>query len=138
MKIYYKKNWVEGIVLCVLALALLICCCMKGFRFKSVILMILCLCFGISAIARSLSKQCAKEDRLEEQDERNQLIALKSKEKAFNFMQNMILFLDIVSISYGAYREKMVLIGFGVMLSFLWTISIILESLFSWYYEKHM
>lgn len=42
---------------------------------------------GIGAIIQSSSKKFAKQERLEALDERNQLIALKSKSKAFRVTQ---------------------------------------------------
>lgn len=77
MKIYHKKNFSEDILLTGLGLLLLVTMLLRQcFRPKSVLICTAALLLGLGLLFRSLSRQCARADRLEELDERNLLIQL--------------------------------------------------------------
>ena len=92
MKIYHKKNFSEDILLTGLGLLLLVTMLLRQcFRPKSVLICTAALLLGLGLLFRSLSRQCARADRLEELDERNLLIQLRSKGLAFSIVQNLSL-----------------------------------------------
>ena len=94
MKIYHKKNISEGTLLTGLGLLLLVTMLLRqSFRPKSVLICTAALLLGLGLLFRSLSRQCARADRLEELDERNLLIQLRSKGLAFTIVQNALLVL---------------------------------------------
>lgn len=137
MKIYHRKNFINGVCFCILGIGLLITSFINEFSTKDIILVITMFLFGISAIVRSLSKQYTKEDIIEEKDERNQFVNLKSKAKAFKLTQNFAIIIGFVLTIYGAIFKENIILGVGVTLSFLWSISMIFEICTYFYYEKH-
>lgn len=103
MKIYHKKNFSEGTLLTGLGLLLLVTMLLRqSFRPKSVLICTAALLLGLGLLFRSLSRQCARADRLEELDERNLLIQLRSKGLAFTIVQNALLVLCLLSARRGA------------------------------------
>ncbi|WP_298021755.1 hypothetical protein [uncultured Dysosmobacter sp.] len=86
MKIYHKRNFALGLFFAAMGILLLavslpeIMLLQKG---KTMILIGLCLLLGIGLIARSLSPKLSREDKVEELDERNQLVQLKTGNRAF-------------------------------------------------------
>lgn len=102
MKIYHKKNFSEDILLTGLGLLLLVTMLLRQcFRPKSVLICTAALLLGLGLLFRSLSRQCARADRLEELDERNLLIQLRSKGLAFSIVQNALLVLCLLSAAAG-------------------------------------
>ncbi len=87
MKIYNKKTFAFGIFAVVLALLNLIASIWTGFDVKSIILILLLLFFGLQSMLRGVSRKLTREDKMDELDERNQLIELKSRSKAFQLTQ---------------------------------------------------
>ena len=68
MKIYHKKNFSEDILLTGLGLLLLVTMLLRQcFRPKSVLICTAALLLGLGLLFRSLSRQCARADRLEQQ-----------------------------------------------------------------------
>lgn len=137
MKIYHKKNFIDGVCFCLLGTALMITWFIKEFSTKNMVLAIIAFFLGISGVVRSLSKQYAKEDILKEKDERNQFVNLKSKAKALQLIQNFAIILGTFLIIYGAIIKENIVLGVGVTFSFLWIISLICEICTYFYYEKH-
>ena len=88
MKIYNKKAFASGVFMVALGLLNLITSMMRqDFDMNSIILIAALFVLGFGSIMRSISQRMAKEDKLEELDERNRLIALKSKSKSFRLTQ---------------------------------------------------
>lgn len=137
MKIYNKKSFIAGVVSFLLGVALLLCCIFKTFDFKSVLLMISMYLIGMVEIRRSMSYQMSKQDKIDDLDERNRLIRLKSKSKAFNVTQAICFILMIAFMFLGTTAKEMLLIYTGVGLAFGFNISMIAEIISSIYYEKH-
>ena len=80
MKIYNKKVFASGIFMAALGLLNLITSIMrKDLDINSIILIAALFVLGFGSIMRSMSQRMTKEDKLEEMDERNRLITLKSK-----------------------------------------------------------
>lgn len=80
MKIYNKKAFASGVFSLVLGLALLAAMAATGnWRPKSVVLCVLCLLFGVGSVTRALSRDKAVRDLIDARDERNILVALRTK-----------------------------------------------------------
>lgn len=137
MKIYNKKSFISGITSFLLSLALLLCCIFKTFDIKSVLLMIALFLFGMNEIRRSTSYQMSKQEKVDDLDERNHLIRLKSKSNAFNVTQIVCFILMIAFMFLGTIAKKTFLTYAGVGLNFGFNISMIAEIISSIYYEKH-
>ncbi len=135
MKIYSKKNFLSGLSLILLGIVLTILNILKGFRVKSVILSVLCLYFGIGSIIRSMSNKMSKEDMINEQDERNRLIDLKSRSKSFALTQSISFVLMLLFFITGKVWDNEMFTYVGIGLSFSFTISIITEFCTLIYYD---
>lgn len=135
MKIYSKRNFISGILLTSLGILLLILNIIIEFRVKSCIISALCLYFGIGSIIRSMSRELTKEDMLNELDERNQLINLKSRSKSFGLTQTINFVLMLLFFIAAKVIDDEMLVYVGVGLSFSFTISIIVEFCTTIYYE---
>ena len=143
MKIYHKKNFSEGILLTGLGLLLLVTMLLRQcFRPKSVLICTAALLLGLGLLFRSLSRQCARADRLEELDERNLLIQLRSKGLAFSIVQNALLVLCLLSaagVLRSSDREAQLVFGGMLVLSgLLWFLSFLVELLCVIYYERRL
>ena len=64
-----------------------IACINAGFDISGMILILAIMFIGGGLIIRSISCNLSKEDKLEEMDERNQLIELKTKSQSFRLTQ---------------------------------------------------
>lgn len=92
--------------------------------------------FGFGAVLRSLSKKLTREDKLEELDERNQLIDLKSKSKAFVLAEVISFVLMLGLMVMGKVSGNTELIAMGVGLAFAVAILMLTELFTSMYYEE--
>ena len=133
MKIYSKKRLWSGVGLLVLAALLLVTMCIKGFRAKSVALVVVLVAIGLGELGSAMSRQQAIEDR----EERNVFIELKAKSRGFSLTQNICLALTIVLIVGGAVKGQMVLLAMGVATGLVITVSTICELCTTLYYENH-
>ncbi len=86
MKIYSRKYFLYGLASLALGIAVFITA-ERPVEIKSIILAALCVIIGLSFIFRSFSRELTKADQLDELDERNQLIALKSNSKTSQITQ---------------------------------------------------
>ena len=86
MKIYSRKYFLYGLASLALGIAVFITA-ERPVEIKSIILAALCVIIGLSFIFRSFSRELTKADKLDELDERNQLIALKSNSKTSQITQ---------------------------------------------------
>lgn len=137
MKIWYKKTFAIGAVFLILGIALLAISFLSGFSLKNTILMVLCVIIGIGFIARSLSYEQSRQDQLDDMDERNRLIALKSKSKSFTLTQTISEVLMILFLAVGAALDNKQILAVGVGLVFCFVISLFTELFTRLYYEKH-
>ena len=64
-----------------------IACSNAGFDISGMILILALMFIGGELTIRSVSRNLSKEDKLEEMDERNQLIELKTKSQSFRLTQ---------------------------------------------------
>lgn len=140
-KIYNKKKFWSGIVFLLLA-AISVPSTIKHLNtsdtlriIKYITIDIFCIIFGVTEIYRSLSSKCTKEDE-QNDDEREMLIALKSKSNAFNISFFICATITILSgIALGVTKNNVwggIFIGIGIVP----TIMIIAEVSSYFYYDK--
>ena len=103
---------------------------------KSIILIVALFTFGFGSIMRSISQRMAKADKLEELDERNRLIALKSKSKSFQLTQIISFMLMLALLVMGKVSGYEGFIAMGVGLAFAFAISMFSELFTYMYYES--
>ncbi len=137
MKIYNKKAFLQGIFILALGTLLLIMDCINHtFEVKGAVLIFALYFFGGGLIVRSLSRKLTKEDRLDQMDERNQLIEWKSKSKAFRLTQGISFVLMLGLLVLGKISEAESLIAIAVGLAFSFVISMFTEIFSFMYYES--
>lgn len=140
-KIYNKKKFWSGIVFLLLA-AISIPGTIIRFNnldvlriIKYVLLDIFCILFGVTEIYRSLSSKCTKEDN-QNDDERQNLIDMKSKSNAFDIIFFICAVITILSaIVLGVTKNNVwggIFIGIGIVP----TIMMIVELSSYFYYDK--
>ncbi len=137
MKIYNKKVFASGVFMVALGLLNLITSMMRqDFDMNSIILIAALFVLGFGSIMRSISQRMAKEDKLEELDERNRLIALKSKSKSFRLTQIISFALMLALLIMGKVSGYEGFIAMGVGLAFAFAISMFTEIFTYMYYES--
>ncbi|WP_417026706.1 hypothetical protein [Candidatus Allofournierella excrementavium] len=137
MKIYNKKVFASGVFMVALGLLNLITSMMRqDFDMNSIILIAALFVLGFGSIMRSISQRMAKEDKLEELDERNRLIALKSKSKSFRLTQIISFTLMLALLVMGKVSGYEGFIAMGVGLAFAFAISMFTEIFTYMYYES--
>lgn len=137
MKIYNKKVFASGVFMVALGLLNLITSMMRqDFDINSIILIAALFVLGFGSIMRSISQRMAKEDKLEELDERNRLIALKSKSKSFRLTQIISFALMLALLVMWKVSGYEGFIAMGVGLAFAFAISMFTEIITYMYYES--
>ncbi|MEY8386427.1 hypothetical protein AALC17_03895 [Oscillospiraceae bacterium 38-13] len=137
MKIYHKKNFASGVFALSLGVLNLVRSAWQGFEWNDGALVALLLFLGGACVIRSLSPRWSQEDKVEERDERNQLVKLKSKSRAYSISQIAFLAAELVLIALGKIRGQEILIYMGLGLMAAFFISL-LTDFFTWvYYDEH-
>lgn len=137
MKIYNKKVFASGIFMMALGLLNLITSIVRhDLDINSIILIVALFAMGFGSVMRSMSQRMAKEDKLEELDERNRLIELKSKSKSFRLTQIISFALMLVLLVMGKVSGYEGFITMGVGLAFAFSISMFAEIFTYMYYES--
>ena len=138
MKIYSYKNLRSALLYFVVASAAIIVQLLKGFSFELTGLAVLILYFSYSDFSISVSKEAAKQDLIEERDERTKMVVQRSNAAAFKIVMFFSIGLEILLIIlYGIFKEPLLLPAIltssvVVAISFA---SIIFSSI---YYEKRL
>ena len=138
MRIYNKKKFAYGVFSLTLGLLVLVTGIMKGLHAKGVILSVLLLLTGAGSLARSLSRKMSREDMVEERDERNRLIDMKTKGLAFRLMEGISYVLGLLFLVSGALAkdDSIVALGLGFILTV--TIAMFAEVGAWFHYEKKL
>ena len=136
MKIYDKKAFVYGIGLSLLAAGLVLTA-ERPMGMKPLVLAVVCGVIGCCFLIGSLSRKIAREARLEEQDERNRLIALKAGRRTAQITQlgSALMPVAFLGIGKGSSNREFIAIGLGA--AFCYTLSLFAELFAKLYYEKH-
>lgn len=136
MKIYNKKKFVSGIFIVALGVLNVITSIFrKDFDINSVILIAALFVMGFCAMIRSVSQRMTREDRLEELDERNRLVELKSKKKSFELTQMISFLIMLILMVMGKVSGDERFIAMGVGLAVAFGISMFAEIFTFMYYE---
>lgn len=111
MKIYYKKNFISGVVCLLLGvLNPLTCLFVTGwdrFTWKDGWLSIALVLAGVQMLLRSLDPTAARKDLTEDLDERNRLIELRSQAASYRLLFRLILAgIVICMLGYGVSRQE--------------------------------
>ncbi|EHQ89849.1 hypothetical protein [Desulfosporosinus youngiae] len=138
MEIYNRRKFAFGVVFLFLGLSSLILGFLKGFDVKQVIQTILALLIGASEIYRSVNREAAKHENIEAKDERNHLIKLTSKSRAFDLTQVIIIVLMFLFLIMGKQSGEQVFVAIGVTFAFAYSVSMLSEIFSGIYYERHM
>ncbi|MGI5963865.1 MAG: hypothetical protein ACOX7N_09180 [Lawsonibacter sp.] len=136
MKIYNKKSFAEGAFMLALGtLNLVLPVINHTFEGKDAILTFVLYFLGGGFLFRSVSLKCAREDKLDKMDERNQLIEWKSQSKSFRLTQaaSFLLMLGLFIMGKLSGYDRFITIGIG--LAFAFSISIFAEIGTYMYYE---
>ena len=143
MKIYNKKTFASGVFSLVLGLALLAAMAATGnWRPKSVVLCVLCLLFGVGSVTRALSRDKAVRDLIDARDERNILVALRTKSTCFTVQQTALWVLCVacaLGIAFHPVEEaKLIFAGVLIVCGLLWFFSLVLELVCSIHYDNKL
>ncbi|HIS26088.1 MAG TPA: DUF2178 domain-containing protein [Candidatus Pullilachnospira intestinigallinarum] len=137
MKIYNKKVFASGIFMEALGLLNLITGIMRQeLEINSILLIVALFVLGFGSVMRSISRRMAAEDKVEELDERNRLIALKSKSKSFQVTQILSFILMLALLVMGKVSGYEGFLAMGVGMAFAFTISMFTEVFTYLYYES--
>ena len=144
MKIYHKKNFATGLFFTLLGAAYILLFLVKGnIEPKSVVFCVLSLLLGPGLLLRSLDKRLSFQDKVDELDERNILVKLRTKSTAFSIVQYTLLGVCVLcTIGAVLYEEnpegQLVLGGMLVVSGVVWFISLLAELFCGLHYEKKL
>lgn len=138
MKIYHRKNFISGIGLVLIGLVLLLLQEKAQVGWKDIVLIGACFFMGGGLLLRSTSGKFSKEDRLEEMDERNQLVLLKNRSRAFQIVEYGNLLLAAFFLAAGKIQGDKMLLYVGVGLSFSFSLCLFADLFAFLYYDRKL
>ena len=137
MKIYNKKKFYFSLLWLAMGISVMIFTLVNGdLNFNSVFRAACCYILGINGLGRSISQKKSREDKVEELDERNQLIELKSKREGFQLIQYTLLCVGFVFAILGGIYKDMILGTVGITSTIIWVFSLLIDWLTFVYYES--
>ena len=107
----------------------------RDFTLSTGVLVGALLLLGVSSLLRSLSPQLSQQDKIEEQDERNILVNLKTRTSAFRWTR-LVFFGLMALLVAGAATGEELLLAIAVGLAFSLTISFFAEFFSALYHES--
>ncbi len=143
MKIYNKKGFFSGVLWTAAGAFCLYRDIVDSADFlpqqiKSVVISLLCLAIGLTSLIRAFSKSSTREDRIEEMDERNRLVRLKTNSLTLNILGYLQLAGMIIGILGFAFTESEVY-GFLFLFAGLSiTVTAVISFIATVWYEKHL
>ena len=144
MKIYHKKNFATGLFFTLLGAAFIVLFLVRGnIEPKSVVFCVLSLLLGPGLLLRSFDKRLSFQDRVDELDERNILVKLRTKSTAFSIGQDTLLgvcaLCAVGAIAYQRNPEgQLVLGGMLIVSGVVWFISLLAELFCGLHYEEKL
>lgn len=137
MKICHKKNFWAGVGMLALGILNLATALWRGRVEWSDWVLVLALVFlGGGFLLRGLSPKLAWEDKIEEQDERNVLVQLKTRTSAFRWARLVSFGLTLSLLIAGAVTGERLLLAVAVGLAFALTVSFFAEFFAALYHES--
>lgn len=103
---------------------------------SAVVLVVALVLLGVSSLLRGLSPKLAREDKIEERDERNVLIRFKTSASAFRWTRLVSFGLLLALLLAGAVTGERLLLAVAVGLAFALTISFFAEFFAALYHES--
>ena len=143
MKIYNKKGFFSGVLWTAAGAFCLYRDIVDSADFlpqqiKSVVISLLCLAIGLTSLIRAFSKSSTREDRIEEMDERNRLVRLKTNSLTLNILGYLQLAGMIIGILGFAFTASEVY-GFLFLFAGLSiTVTAVISFIATVWYEKHL
>ena len=144
MKIYHKKNFATGLFFTLLGAAFIVLFLVRGnIQPKSVVFCALSLLLGPGLLLRSFDKRLSFQDRVDELDERNILVKLRTKSTAFSIVQYTLLGICALCAIGAVLYEKnpdgqLVLGGMLIVSGVVWFISLLAELFCGLHYEEKL
>lgn len=143
LKLYNRKGFLIGLLW---TAAGLFCLCrdiadpadLPAQQVKSVLLALLCLAIGLTRLARAFSKAATRADRIEEMDERNRLVKLRTDALTLRVLGYLQLAGTLIGILGFAFTENIV---FGCLFLFAGlsvTTTAVIAVMAAFWYEKHL
>lgn len=108
----------------------------QWLRAANLVIGLACLFFGVGTILRACSRKYAIEDKLEELDERNQLVQLKSLSKSFQLTRWISFAMMLAFLVMGKLSGEMSFIGMAVGIALVFPVSLFVEMGTFLYYES--
>lgn len=138
MKIYSVKRFIFGTLGLAMSLFGFVLIAVKGFHLKLLILLPIIFILSLLEIRKSLSKAKVLQANIEKQDERNQLVDIKSRALSFRIVQISIMVLKVsLLVLFGITREP-TLVWVILAISLLFIICFVSELSSTLYYDKRL
>ena len=137
MKICHKKNfWAGAGMLALGILNLVTALWRRDLDASAVGLVVALVLLGGGSLLRGLSPKLAREDKIEEQDERNVLVRFKTRASAFRWTRLVSFGLLLALLLAGAVTGERLLLAVAVGLAFALTVSFFAEFFAALYHES--
>lgn len=137
MKICHKKIFWAGVGMLALGILNLATALWRGqMEWSDWVLVLALVLLGGSSLLRGLSPKLARQDKIEEQDERNVLVQLKTRTSAFRWTRLVSFGLMLSLLIAGAVTGERLLLAVAVGLAFALTISFFAEFFAALYHES--
>ena len=117
MKLYNKKGLVFGLFWTILGVSALVLELVRSSGntavfIRDIVLFSLLILFGVRQVVRAFSRAATREDMLEERDERNRFIKLKTGSTMFKVAEVMLFLWTVASmVGYGFTRDDIWVMG---------------------------
>lgn len=137
MKICHKKNFWAGAGMLALGLLNLVTALWRrDLDASAVVLVVALVLLGGGSLLRGLSPKLAREDKIEERDERNVLVRFKTSASAFRWTRLVSFGLLLALLLAGAVTGERLLLAVAVGLAFALTVSFFAEFFAALYHES--
>ena len=144
MKIYHKKNFAAGLFFTLLGIGFLVLFLVKReVQLKSLVCCVFSLLLGPGMLLRSLDRKLSYQDKIDERDERNILVKLRTKSTAFSIVQYLLMGVCVLcaigAVLYGDTPDGQLALGGMLIVSgVVWFISLLAELFCGLHYEKKL
>ncbi len=136
MKIYNWRNFASGLFTLFLGVVLLAMGFKTGINWGDVVLSVMCFFLGGGTFIRSLSKKMSMEDKLDELDERDNLVQLKNQSLAFKIVEFGCLTLEVIFFVIGKVANDKMFVYIGVGLAFAFALCLFSDLMTFIHYER--
>lgn len=139
MKIYNRGNFLHGLFMVLLGAALIpLGLLREDLDWWDWVLSGALVFMGGLFLIHSASKKLSREERVEEQDERNRLVLLKNRSRAFQMVEGSCLALTTIFFVAGKAAEKLLLIHMGCGLAIALSLCLFADLATFIYYDSKL